>query len=151
MSICSCGDDETMLLLIGRLSISGTTITSFGLTAALALAAWISARKLREEPGSYQIVLEGVVSAMEDAIETVLPGKCDLVFPFLATVWIFILFANLAGIVPGLHSPTSDISVTASLAILVFLSVHWFGIRADGLGNYLKHYLRPSPILLPFH
>ncbi len=140
-----------MLLLIGRLSISGTTITSFGLTAALALAAWLSARNLRKEPGSYQIVLEGAVAAMEDAIESVLPGKCELVFPFIATLWIFVLFANLTGIVPGLHSPTSDISVTASLAVLVFLSVHWFGIRADGLKNYLKHYLRPSPILLPFH
>ncbi|HWF38787.1 MAG TPA: F0F1 ATP synthase subunit A [Candidatus Acidoferrales bacterium] len=140
-----------MLSLIGRLSISGTAITSFGLTAALALAAWLSARKLREEPGSYQIVLEGAVSAMEDAIESVLPGKCEMLFPFIATLWIFILFANLTGIVPGLHSPTSDISVTASLAVLVFLSVHWFGIRADGFANYFKHYLRPSPILLPFH
>jgi F-type H+-transporting ATPase subunit a len=140
-----------MLSLFEPLRISDSAITSFGLTAALGLTAWFSARNLRKEPGSYQILLEGAVSAMEDAIESVLPGKCELVFPFIATLWIFILFANLTGIVPGLHSPTSDISVTASLAVLVFLSVHWFGIRADGLGNYLKHYLRPSPILLPFH
>ena len=79
------------------------------------------------------------------------PGKCELVFPFIATLWIFILLANLTGIIPGLHSPTSDLSVTSSLAVLVFLSVHWFGIRAEGLKAYLKHYVTPSPILLPFH
>jgi len=140
-----------MLITAERWNISGSVITSWGLTAALGLASWLSTRKLREKPGNYQIVLEGAVSAMEDAIEAVLPGKCDLVFPFIATLWIFILFANLTGIVPGLHSPTSDISVTASLAVLVFLSVHWFGIRSEGLAAYLKHYLRPSPILLPFH
>ena len=139
-----------MLITADRWNISGSVITSWGLMAALGLASWLSARKLREKPGNYQIVLEGAVSAMEDAIEAVLPGKCDLVFPFIATLWIFVLFANLTGIVPGLHSPTSDISVTASLAVLVFLSVHWFGIRAEGLGAYLKHYLRPSPILFRF-
>jgi F-type H+-transporting ATPase subunit a len=139
------------VLTIGRVSISGSVVTSWGLMAFLAVGSWLSARRLRESPGNYQIVLEGVVSAMEDTIESVLPGKCDLVFPFLATQWIFILLANVTGIVPGLHSPTSDLSVTSSLAVLVFLSVHWFGIKAEGLRAYLKHYISPSPILLPFH
>jgi len=139
------------MLLLGPVHIAGSVITSWGLMAFLALASWLSARKLRQSPGNYQVVLEGVVSAMEGAIESVLPGRSDLVFPFLATLWIFILLANLAGVIPGLHSPTSDLSVTSSLAVLVFLSVHWFGIKAEGLRAYLKHYVSPSPILLPFH
>ena len=52
---------------------------------------------------------------------------------------------------PGLRSPTSDLSLTVALAVLVFLSVHWFGISIDGLTGYLRHYLAPNPILLPFH
>ena len=55
------------------------------------------------------------------------------------------------GLIPGLHSPTRDLSATTALALLVFLSVHWFGIRTLGLREYLRHYLSPSPILLPFH
>ena len=62
-----------------------------GTDGSLSAASWFSARRLRKSPGSYQVVLEGAVSAMEDAIESVLPGRSELVFPFIATLWIFIL------------------------------------------------------------
>jgi F-type H+-transporting ATPase subunit a len=92
-----------------------------------------------------------VIAAIDDAIRAVLPTHVHLVFPFVATLWIFIVTANLIGLVPGLHAPTGELSVTASLALLVFLSVHWFGVRIEGIGSYLRHYLKPSPLLLPFH
>jgi F-type H+-transporting ATPase subunit a len=130
---------------------SGSVITSWGIMLFLGVVSWLSTRRLRERPGNYQVVLEGIVLAMQEAIDSVLPGRSDLVFSFVATLWIFIFFANLAGIIPGLHSPTADLSVTSGLAVLVFLSVHWFGIRAEGVMAYLKHYLSPTPILLPFH
>jgi len=47
--------------------------------------------------------------------------------------------------------PTADLSLTAALALLVFFSVHWYGVRAEGLRTYLRHYLSPNPIMLPFH
>ena len=50
-----------------------------------------------------------------------------------------------------MHAPTGDLSTTAALAIVVFLSVHWYGMRSAALRTYLKHYLSPNPILLPFH
>ncbi|ADG24415.1 hypothetical protein lpa_01628 [Legionella pneumophila 2300/99 Alcoy] len=88
---------------------------------------------------------------MYDAIKEVLPDHVELIFPFVATLWIFILVSNLIGVIPGFYSPTADLSVTASLAIMTFLSVHWFGIRAEGWREYLKHYIKPTPFLLPFH
>ena len=71
--------------------------------------------------------------------------------PFVATLWLFIGTANLSSLIPGVHSPTADLSATTALALLVFFSVHWFGIRIQGLRAYLRHYISPSPILLPFH
>ncbi len=130
---------------------SGSVITSWGIMVFLGVASWLSTRRLRERPGSFQVVLEGIVLAMQEAIESVLPGRAELVFSFVATLWIFVFVANLAGIIPGLHSPTADLAVTSALAVLVFLSVHWFGIKAEGIMAYLKHYISPSPILLPFH
>ena len=73
------------------------------------------------------------------------------VLPFVATIWLFVLLSNLIGLIPELHAPTSDLSATTALAVLVFLSTHWFGIREHGLKQHLKHYIEPSFILLPFH
>lgn len=125
--------------------------TTWGIMAFLLIFSWLATRKLTLEPNFLQTVLEGIISVMQNAIAAVLPIHADLVFPFIASLWIYIFLANITGIIPGLSSPTADLSVTSGLAILVFLSVHWFGIRAEGIKKYLKHYLSPSPIMLPFH
>jgi F-type H+-transporting ATPase subunit a len=87
----------------------------------------------------------------EDAVSDVAGPHTKAILPFVGSLWIFLVTANLAGLIPGLHSPTRDLSATTALAFLVFLSTHWYGIRAEGLSGYLRHYLTPSPILLPFH
>jgi F-type H+-transporting ATPase subunit a len=88
---------------------------------------------------------------MEDAVAAAAPGSARPLLPFIGSLWVFLVVANLSGLIPGVHSPTRDLSATSALAFLVFLSTHWYGIRLQGTGNYLRHYLRPSPILLPFH
>lgn len=133
------------------LPVSGTVLTTWAIMLALAAVAWLSTRRLRLEPGPWQVVLEAVVATIEDAIAAVLPEHAARVLPLVATLWIFIVVANLSGIVPGVHGPTGDLSLTAALAVVVFLSVHWFGIRIHGLRHYLRHYLEPNPLLLPFH
>ncbi|HTT08034.1 MAG TPA: F0F1 ATP synthase subunit A [Gammaproteobacteria bacterium] len=131
--------------------ITETVITTWGIMAALFIVCRLLTRRMRRDPGPWQVALEGIVSSIEDAIAAVLPDHAVQVMPFVGTLWIFIVIANLTGIVPGLSGPTGDLSLTTALAILVFLSVHWFGIRIHGLRNYLHHYLEPNPILLPFH
>ena len=136
---------------IGPLAITGTVVTTWGIMALLGVTAVLSTRSLKLEPGLWQSALEGVVSAIEDAVGAVLPEQARQVLPFVATLWIFIVTANLAGIVPGVRSPTDDLSLTAGLALLVLFSAHWYGIRTHGLRQYLRHYLEPNPLLLPFH
>lgn len=147
----STGVFEGPLFSVGGFTISGSVVMTWLVMALLALFAFFSSRRLEKEPGSVQVVLEGIVMTMEGVIEAVIPGRAQLVFPFISTLWIFVFVANMIGLIPGLSSPTSDLSVTAALAILVFLSVHWFGVRAEGWKNYLRHYLTPSPFMLPFH
>jgi len=135
----------------GPLTISSTVITTWGIMLALTLLVWLASRRLQAQPGMLQAALEGIVSVIEEAIRGILPQYTRQVMPFIATLWLYIVVANLVGLIPGLHSPTRDLSATSGLAILVFFSVHWFGIRTQGLKSYLRHYLSPSPLMLPFH
>jgi F-type H+-transporting ATPase subunit a len=118
---------------------------------ALTVGSLIVTRRLSLDPGPVQVVLEGLLNAADEAIRAVLPVQTTRLLPFITTLWLFIMVANLSGLIPGVHAPTANLSTTAALAVLVFLSVHWFGIRAEGLRAYLRHYLAPMPLMLPFH
>ena len=142
---------EDILFQFGPLQISNTVVTTWGIMAATGLICWLITRALQLEPGRIQTAAEGIVTAIERAIHEAAPEHTRQLLPLIGTLWIFLIIANLCGLIPGVHSPTRDLSATTALAILVFLSVHWFGIRTQGLKAYLRHYLSPSPILLPFH
>ncbi len=140
------------VLHLGPIGITATVATTWGVMLLLTLAGWLITRRLRVEGlGLPQSAAEGVVLTIRKAIDDVVPDRSAQLLPFVGTLWLFIAVANLAGVVPGLQSPTGDLSATSALALIVFLSVHWFGIRTDGLRGYMRHYLSPSPILLPFH
>lgn len=139
------------LFHLGPLAITSTVVTTWGIMAILWLCAWLVSRRLSITPGPLQSAIEGMVVAIESAVSAAAPQHARQIMPLIASLWIFLVIANLCGLIPGVHSPTRDLSATAALAILVFLSTHWYGIRIQGLQSYLKHYLSPSPILLPFH
>jgi F-type H+-transporting ATPase subunit a len=136
---------------LGPIVITNTEVTTWVIMAAIALLSWLISHRLRTEPGPLQTAIEGIVATIEEAMVEVAPQYARNILPFIGSLWIFLVIANLSGLIPGVHSPTRDLSATAALAILVFLSTHWFGIRILGLKRYLRHYLTPSPILLPFH
>ncbi len=144
-------EDAMVLFRLGPLAITSIVVTTWGVMLVLGVFSWLATRNLALDPGPLQTALEGIVSAIEESISNVLPDQAQRLLPFIGTLWIYILFANLVGIVPHLHAPTGNLSVTSGLALLVFLSVHWFGVRSEGLRSYFKHYLSPSPLLLPFH
>lgn len=145
------GMDINVTWLLGPLEITSTVITTWVIMLLMACFSWLSTRRLSQSPGSLQTALEAIVTIIEDAVASVAPQQAKQLTPFIGSLWIFLVIANLSGLIPGVHSPTRDISATAALAIIVFLSVHWYGIRIQGLQQYLRHYLSPSPVLLPFH
>jgi F-type H+-transporting ATPase subunit a len=136
---------------IGPLAITTTVITTWFILLALGLFCWLVTLRLSDSPGAVQTAIEALVTIIEKAVADVAPQQAKQLTPFIGSLWIFLVINNLSGLIPGVHSPTRDLSATSALAIVVFLSVHWYGIRIQGIKNYLTHYLRPSPILLPFH
>ncbi|BAK77281.1 F0F1 ATP synthase subunit A [Pseudogulbenkiania sp. NH8B] len=139
-------------LTVAGIGLSEPLILSAALTVLFAVLAYALGRRLSGRPERLQVAAEAVLVLMTEAVAEVVPAPAvPRVLPFIATLWLFILAANLLGLVPGLSAPTRDLSVTAALAVLVFLAVHVYGIRAAGWRRYLRHYLQPSPILLPFH
>jgi F-type H+-transporting ATPase subunit a len=139
------------LFNVGPLDITESSLTAWALLLCIGLLSALASRRLSPRPGIAQTALEGVVGLIDSGIAAVAPQHARRLLPFVGSLWVFLVGANLIGLVPGLHSPTRDLSVTAALALLVFLSVHWYGIRIRGLRAYLRHYLMPNPILLPFH
>ena len=132
---------------LGPLPLSHTVLTTWGVMLGFAvlglclrrLPAWLNA-------------MEAILVAIEMAIAEVLPkDSVRTVLPFVASLWLFVLVANLVGLIPEMHAPTRDLSATSALAFLVFCAAHWFGIRGRGLRNHLRHYIEPSVIMLPFH
>jgi F-type H+-transporting ATPase subunit a len=135
---------------VGPIALAESVWLSLAVSALLlGLALWLRGRIAG---GRLPVAAELGYTLMRDAVAEVVPAEdVARVLPFVGTLWLFVLASNLLGLVPGLSSPTSDLSVTAALAAIVFVAVHVYGIRAGGWKAYLRHYLAPSPVLLPFH
>ena len=100
--------------------------------------------------------MEAAFEAIENFFGSVMGReKFRRYMPLLGTFFLFILISNysgllpMAGHLPGLAAPTSSLSVTVALSIVVFFSVQISGIREGGLGGYAKHFIRPVAFLLP--
>jgi F-type H+-transporting ATPase subunit a len=110
----------------------------------------VRARLSVEEPGKLQIVLEDVVSGLLGTLDDIVGPKGRRYLPLVGTLGILIWVCNLSGMVPGLMAPTSNYNVTLGCAITVFVYYHLQGIKEQGIGAYLKHFVLPPgvPVLL---
>jgi len=148
------GEDSLFIqpmLQWGPVQLTSTVLTTWFVMAFIGCFCWLATRRLQMSPSSLQTLIEAIVSVIEESIHDIAPQNVQQILPFIGSLWVYLISANLIGLFPGMHSPTRDLSATAALAFVVFLSVHWYGIRIQGLKNYLVHYLKPSPILLPFN
>ena len=93
------------------------------------------------------IALEMLVDFLADLVSDIMGRSSAPYLPLLGSLAIFIAVANIIGVVPILVSPTLDINVTLALALIVFFSVHYFGIRSKGLFRYFKDMASPIYLL----
>ncbi len=136
---------------LGPLQVTRPVVTTWAIMAVLAAGSWSATRRLRPEPSRSQAVLELLVTGIQTQIEEVVRRDARPLLPLLGTLFIFLLTANLSGLLPGVQAPTGRIETPAALALVVFLSVHWFGVRTRGLMGYLASFARPKLIMLPLN
>lgn len=70
-------------------------------------------------------------------------------FPLIGALFLFLLFGNLIGLVPGFVTPNDTLKTNVGLALMVFFLTHYYGIKEHGVVNYFKHFMGPSPVLAP--
>jgi F-type H+-transporting ATPase subunit a len=98
----------------------------------------------------WQNCLEILVEGIYNQIREITDQDPEPYISFVGTLFLFIVTSNLLTVVPGYHAPTGSLSTTMALALCVFVAVPIFGIRQQGLWHYLKSYLEPTPLMLPF-
>jgi F-type H+-transporting ATPase subunit a len=135
------------------MALTATVVFTWLVMALLVLGSWaVTARLSRDETVSrWQVMLEVTVSQIRGQIDDMGSGAPDRYLPFIGTLFLFIATANLLMIVPGYQPPTGSLSTTAALAICVLIAVPLFSIGRHGAVGYLKTYIRPTPLMLPFN
>jgi F-type H+-transporting ATPase subunit a len=109
------------------------------------VASFVATRRLSMVPRRPQSVLEMGLSFVYDLVDSVVGSEGKHYYPLFVGLFLFIFVGNLMGLVPGLAAPTSNLNITAALALVVFFSTHYFGIRRRGLMGYLKHFTGEVP------
>ena len=137
----------------GFLKLNATIVFTWGLMLVLAVGSKLITRRLSTglNRSRWQNLLEIVVTLTEKQIEEVGLRHPKKYLPFLGTLFLFVALAALCTVFPGYEPPTGSLSTTAALALCVFVAVPLFGIVERGWGGYLKSYVQPTFIMLPFN
>jgi F-type H+-transporting ATPase subunit a len=142
---------STVLFHIGPANITRPVVTTWAIMLVLAAASWLVTRRLRKVPDGRQAMLEMVVFGVAAQIEDVIRKNPRPFLPLLGTLFIFLVTANLSGLLPGVEGPTAKLETPAALALIVFFSVHYFGVQARGIRGYLASFAKPKLIMLPLN
>lgn len=145
--------DESILWRHGFLKLNATIVTTWALMLVLTVGAKLITHKLATDVhiSRWQNLLEIVVTAIKKQIEEVGLSEPEQYLGFLGTLFLFVATASLCTLIPGYEPPTGSLSTTTALALCVFVAVPLFGIEEQGLGGYLKSYMQPTFIMLPFN
>ena len=140
---------QTVVLFhIGPVPITAAVVTTWVIMAILVLVSWLGMRQAQVRGGWLQSTVEVAVEAIADQIKAVLRADPWPYLPLLGTLFIYLVFANLSGVLPGVVAPTAHIETPAALALIVFFSVQFFGIRAARAQRLCQALSRAEPAAL---
>lgn len=153
VAINQISPDQVIFFTWGFVTINATLVYTWLVMGILVVGSMAITRNLSTDRtlSRWQNLLEVIVGAIRSEIREVVKEGGDTYFPFIGTLFLFILFSNLFTFIPGYVAPTSSLTTTSALAIVVFFAVPIFGIAKQGVIEYLKEYFRPTFIFFPFH
>ena len=145
--------DEIIFWQHGFFKLNATIVFTWGLMLVLAAGSKLVTRKLSTElkRTRWQNLLEIIVTGISKQIEEVGLSQPEKYLGFIGTLFLFVGSASLCTMIPGFEPPTGSLSTTLALALCVFIAVPFFGIEEQGLSGYLKSYVKPTFIMLPFN
>jgi F-type H+-transporting ATPase subunit a len=147
--------EDRLLFNLGPLPVTESIAATWGVMVVLvAVAAVIRLRLRRDRPGKAQQVVETMLNWLGQEIRNIIGRDPEPFVPLVATLFIFILITNLTSLVSPIiqvKPPTAVITTTTALAAVVFLAVPFYGVAITGTVSYLKTYVRPVWIMLPFN
>jgi F-type H+-transporting ATPase subunit a len=145
--------DEIIFWQYGLFKLNATIVFTWGLMLVLAIGSKLITRKLSTSltRSRWQNLVEIIVTAIEKQIAEVGLRHPRQYLGFLGTLFLFVAMAALCTVIPGYEPPTGSLSTTVALALCVFVAVPLFGIEERGLGDYLRSYVKPTFIMLPFN
>ena len=139
------------LFHFGPVPITAAVVTTWMIMFVLALGGVLATRRLSLVPSATQAAFELIVETVDSQIRDTMRVEPAPYRAFIGTLFVFIFIANWSSLVPGVEPPTAHLETDAALALLVFMAVIWFGIRAVGIRGYLSTFAYPNPIMIPLN
>ena len=145
--------DQVIFWQYGFVKLNATIAWTWALMLLLVVSAAVITRTLSHELARtrWQNLLEIIVNMMTQQIGEVGLARPARYLGFIGTLFLFVAAAALCTVLPFYEPPTGSLSSTAALALCVFIAVPLYGIRDQGLGGYMKSYLEPTVVMLPFN
>ncbi len=133
--------------------LNATIVFTWVVMIVLVLISWLATKNIKIGPdiSRWQNALEVIIGYIRLQIKEITQHDPDHFIPFLGSLFLFISMSNLLAIVPGFQPPTGSLSTTGALAVCVFFAIPIFGIAKVGVLKYLKQYLEPSVLMMPFN
>lgn len=145
--------DDTIIFAIGSFAINATILFTWIVMALLTGISLLITWNLRPDvpPDRWRTTLEAIVLTIQGQIDEISARPDRRLLYFAGTLFLFIVTSNLLMIIPGWRPPTASLSTTVALALSVLVAVPLFGIGSRGIGGYLRTYIEPNIIMLPFN